>query len=135
MFSLSPLKARKSNEKRSKELIPKRMQRGLIVLTLQGAIKESPILQYWNNVWLDGTIIISYFGAPIILWSAVCNILKSNGITFSKQINSRLKLIQTEKILLVPQKCERNNYDAIYLLFFYIAIAILDFSLLLLVTY
>ena len=31
-------------KQRSKELIPKRMQRGLRVLTLQGAIKKSPIL-------------------------------------------------------------------------------------------
>ena len=31
--------------KRSKELIPKRMQRGLRVITLQGAIEKSPILR------------------------------------------------------------------------------------------
>jgi hypothetical protein len=37
--------------KRSKEMIPKRMQRGLRVITLQGAIKKSQILlsQYWKN--------------------------------------------------------------------------------------
>ena len=40
------------------------MQRGLRAITLQGAIDESPILlsQYWKNEWLDGNIIISYFG-------------------------------------------------------------------------
>ena len=40
------------------------MQRGLRVITLKGAIKKSPILlsQYWKFEWLDGTIIISYFG-------------------------------------------------------------------------
>ena len=40
------------------------MQRGLRVITLQGAIKKSQILlsQYWKNEWLDGSIIISYFG-------------------------------------------------------------------------
>ena len=37
--------------KRSKELIPKRLQRGLSVIILQGAIEKSPILlsQYWKN--------------------------------------------------------------------------------------
>ena len=42
---------RESHQKRSKELIPKRMQRGLRVITLQGAIEKSPILlsQYWKN--------------------------------------------------------------------------------------
>ena len=40
------------------------MQRGLRVITLQEAIKKSPILlsQYWKNEWLDCTIIISYIG-------------------------------------------------------------------------
>ena len=40
------------------------MQRGLRAITLQGAIEESPILlsQYWKIEWLDGNIIISYFG-------------------------------------------------------------------------
>ena len=79
---LSPLRARKSDNysyrdswksnnfrkeaiKKSKELIPKRMQRWLRVITLQGVIEKSPILlsQYWKNEWLDGIIIISYFGA------------------------------------------------------------------------
>ena len=40
------------------------MQKGLRVITLQGAIEKSLILlsQYWKNEGLDGTIIISYFG-------------------------------------------------------------------------
>ena len=40
------------------------MQRGSRVIHLQGAIEKSPILlsQYGKNEWLDGTIIISYFG-------------------------------------------------------------------------
>ena len=39
------------------------MQRGLRVITLQGAIEKSPILlsQYWKFEWLDGTINISFF--------------------------------------------------------------------------
>ena len=38
-----------SKKKQSKGLIPKRLQRGLRVITLQGAIKKCPILpsQYW----------------------------------------------------------------------------------------
>ena len=40
------------------------MQRGLRVITLEGAIEKNPILlsQYWKFEWLDGNIIISYFG-------------------------------------------------------------------------
>ena len=40
------------------------MQKGLKLITLQGAIETSPILlsQYWINEWLDGNTIISYFG-------------------------------------------------------------------------
>ena len=66
IYSLSPLRARKSDKYRyrnswksdnfrkeaiKKELIPKRMQRGLRVITLQGAIEKSPLLlsQYWKN--------------------------------------------------------------------------------------
>ena len=37
------------------------MQRGLRVITLQGAIEKRPILLSLNE-WLDGNIIISYFG-------------------------------------------------------------------------
>ena len=58
IFSLSPLRARKGDdyryrdswkrdnfrERARKELIQKRMQRGLRVITLQGAIEKSPIL-------------------------------------------------------------------------------------------
>ena len=40
------------------------MQKGIKLITLQGAIENIPILlsQYWKNEWLDGNIIISYFG-------------------------------------------------------------------------
>ena len=40
------------------------MQIGLRVITLQGAKEKRLILlsQYWKNEWLDGNIIISYFG-------------------------------------------------------------------------
>jgi hypothetical protein len=52
VLSLSPLKARKSDNFR-KEAIKKetKMQRGLRVINLQGAIVKSPILlsQYWKN--------------------------------------------------------------------------------------
>jgi hypothetical protein len=34
-----------SHQKSSKELIPKRMRRGLRVITLQGAIEKIPIMQ------------------------------------------------------------------------------------------
>ena len=42
---------RESNPKSSKELIVKRMQKGLRVITLQEAIKKTQILllQYWKN--------------------------------------------------------------------------------------
>ena len=40
------------------------MERGLRVTTLQGVINIRPILlsQYWSYEWLDGAIIILYFG-------------------------------------------------------------------------
>jgi hypothetical protein len=55
------------------------MQRGLRVITLQGAIKKSPILlsQYCKNKWLDGTLIISYFGGSNNIF-AECKIPQSS---------------------------------------------------------
>ena len=71
-FLLSPLRARKRDnycyrdswksnnfreraiKKEAKNWYKKRMQKGLRVITLQGAIEKSE--------WLDGNIIISYFG-------------------------------------------------------------------------
>ena len=40
------------------------MQKGLKLITLQGATGKSPILllQYWKNERLNGNIIILYFG-------------------------------------------------------------------------
>ena len=69
IFLLSPLRARKSDNyryrnswksnnfrerespKKSKELIQKRMQRELRVITLQGAIEKNPILRNFNDGW------------------------------------------------------------------------------------
>ena len=77
IFSLSPLRSRKSNnyryrnswksEERERAIkieAKNWYQKGLRVITLQEAIKKSQILlsQYWKNEWLDGTIVISYFG-------------------------------------------------------------------------
>ena len=55
---------------------PKRLQRGLRVITLQGARKKSPILisEYWKNEGLDGTIIISYFGGSNNIFCRLSNI-------------------------------------------------------------
>ena len=53
-------RAIESHQKSSKELIQKRMQRGLRVITLQGAIKKRKF------EWLDVTIIISYFQVYIL---------------------------------------------------------------------
>ena len=65
---------RESHQKRSKELIPKSMQKVLRVITLQGAIEKSPMLlsQYWKNECLDGNIIISYLVVAIIFSPTVC---------------------------------------------------------------
>ena len=55
------------------------MQRSLRVITLQGAIKKSPILlsRYWKNEWLDGNIIISYFGGSNNIFADPILFLKS----------------------------------------------------------
>ena len=55
------------------------MQRGLRVITLQGAIEKIPILlsQYWKNEWLEGNIIISYFDGSNNIF-ADCMIIKWN---------------------------------------------------------
>ena len=64
------------------------MQRGLRVITLQGAIEKSPILlsQYWKFE-LDGTIIISYFGGSNNIFAScnqmpkiICNRAKKEAI-------------------------------------------------------
>ena len=80
-FSLPPLRARKSVnycyrdswksdnfreraiKKEAKNWYKKRMQKGLRVIILQGAIEKSSLLLslYWKFEWLDGTIIISNF--------------------------------------------------------------------------
>ena len=51
-------------QKISKELITKRMQRGLRVITLQGAIKKSRISYSGgsNNIFADCTILICVYG-------------------------------------------------------------------------
>ena len=61
------------------------MQRILIVITLQGAIKKRPILlsQYWKNEGFDGSIIISYFGGSNNIF-ADCTIFGICGRTTDK---------------------------------------------------
>ena len=58
------------------------MQKGLKLITLQGAIEKSPILlsQYCKNECLDGNIIISYFGGSNNIFADIW-----------KQINIRFK--------------------------------------------
>ena len=52
------------------------MQSGLRVISFQGAIEKSSLLllQYWKFEWLDGTIIISYFGGGNDIF-ADCNVI------------------------------------------------------------
>ena len=63
------------------------MQRGLRVITLQGAIEKSPILlsQYYKNEWLDGDIIISYFGgSKNIFADCIAKIVYQKSLIFLK---------------------------------------------------
>ena len=70
-------------------LIPKRIQRGLRVITLQEAIKKSPILlsDYWKNEWLIGTIIISYFAGS--------NYIFADCISMTKEPNQKIETVCT----------------------------------------
>ena len=71
------------------------MHRGLRVITLQGAMEESPILvsQYWKNQLLDGTIIISYFDgsnnifAEYILFAGIAFCAKVHFDTLTMRYN------------------------------------------------
>ena len=60
------------------------MQWGLRVITLQGALEKNPILlsHYWKFEWLDGTIIISYFGGIAIILSPTVFVFRCNIITY-----------------------------------------------------
>ena len=66
------------------------MQRGLRVITLQGAIQKSPILisQYSKNEWLDdGTTIISYFGGSNNIFADYIYWWKGANVTIDKYEN------------------------------------------------
>ena len=78
------------------------MQRGLRVITLQGAIKKSPILlsQYWKFEWLDGTIIISYFGGSNNIFTD-CRCMDAQ-INFQ---SARLKTLHIKKVYLYEFNC------------------------------
>ena len=100
---------RESHQKRSKELIHKRMQRGLRVITLQGAIEKSPILlsQYWKFELLGGTIINSYFSGAIIFSPTVCilyivNFLRNaDNVVGDSSIPGKNKLIYNKNVYYV----------------------------------
>ena len=68
------------------------MKRGLKLITLQGAIEKSPILlsQYWKNGWLNGNIIISYFGGSnnIFVDYKVC---KQNLLILDEMVDNRTR--------------------------------------------
>ena len=55
-------------KERSKDIIPKMMQKSLREINLHGAKEKRPTLLpiYWRNELLDRTMIISLFGVPII---------------------------------------------------------------------
>ena len=75
------------------------MQRGLTVITLQWAIEKSPILlsQYCKNEWLDGNLIISYFGGSNIFADYI---LKMSIVHFIyNEYNSRCTLFNYTIIL------------------------------------
>ena len=73
------------------------MQKGLRVITLQGAIEKSPILltQCLKNDWLDGIIIISYFGGSNNIfadcnWSRTLKMLLPADVCSTKALASLL---------------------------------------------
>ena len=62
------------------------------MITLQGAIEKSPILlsQYWKSEWLDGNIIISYFGGSNNIFADCIYLLNANGFVISSWVCSSL---------------------------------------------
>ena len=91
------------------------------MINLQGAIEKSPTLlsQYWKNEWVDGNIIISYFGGSNNIFADCKWTLHYQGQVdqvdthclqpFCCQLCHRVHLVQQELtvlILLLPPKYE-----------------------------
>ena len=106
------------------------MQRGLRMITLQGAIEKSPILlsQYWKNEWLDGNIIILYFAGSNNIFadctssiqfyfcqyvSSIYNLYSIHTLGVSKHLFKMLILYYWQKIV--------QNFDNSFLGFFSLA--------------
>jgi hypothetical protein len=91
------------------------MQKGLKLISLQGAIEKSPILlsQYWKNEWLDVNIIISYFGGSNNIFAS-CMYLKT--------LLKRIVFFITSKLNYNPELRSYEQQLSLFIMYFKMAI-------------
>ena len=93
------------------------MQKGLKLISLQGAIEKSPILMNNWIEWLDGNIIISYFGGSNNIFAECISGLDYKyyikGLIWHLFTNTKLEFIH-RSFNLIRTNLKRIIYTFIY---------------------